>query len=267
MPTLVLDGVTLDAADPRKLRKGQEKALADVTCVIGPGESVGLLGNRGSGKSALVSVVLGEARPKPGTVYVRSQPAIISKVSAFIPDETIEFNMIRILQAGGLAGSRLKGAVREIAAEQDVAEILDTAVQDCEGVEIDRTRLACVLATGPELVIVDDPRFRLSQGGQGSLLDDYLAAGGSLLVTADDPKRLGQRVKRTLWLDMGRLVGDGPARVVARNFNSIAVAEQEGDRTKARQLQRRFRAAYVPTTLVFTGSGRRRAATNTETQP
>lgn len=267
IPTLVVDGVSLEAADPRKMGHDQELALSDVTFVVGRGESVGLLGNRSSGKSALANVILGESRPKSGTVYVRSQPAVISKASVFVKDETVEYNMVRILQASGLVGSRLRSSLRRIAAELDIADI-HSPVQDLESIEIDRIRLVCVLATDPELLIIDDPKFRLNSilGGR-PWIDDYLATGGSLLITSDNPRSLGVWVQRTLWLDRGQLMGDGAPRIIARSFNAIAVAEQEGNRAKARQLERRYRADYVPTTLVFTGSGRRRAAANTETQP
>lgn len=256
-PALVLDRVT--TRETVQASGGSSQAGDEgLTFVVERGEAVGLVG---SGRSDLMRAVTGESRVRCGTVWIRSQPAVISKSTALLADKTLEENLLRILRVTGLRQAALKTAMRDIVAYCSAGAEMGRLVKDADPATVDRSRLACLLALSPTLLVIDDAKFQIARmGGTGqTLLSDYLQSGGGVLMTSDDPKPLIRTCSRIVWLDEGRILADGPARLVARDFHSVVDAERAGDRKRAGQLRRRFAASFLPLQLLPNETGRRKA--------
>ena len=236
-------------------------ALENVSLFVECGEAVGLLAEQGAGRSSLVRAATGESRVDTGTVYVRGQPALISRSTAFLADKTLRDNMARVLQVAGLRAGGLRSALREIAAYCSAEDVLDETVDKARPATVDLVRLACLLRLNRSLLIIDDPKFRMARMGHPGqeLIQYYLGGGGSLLMASDDPKALVKHCSRILWLDGGRIVKDGPTRAVARDFQNLLQAEEDGDGKRAGQLRRRVAASYRQLRILPNESGRRKA--------
>ena len=111
-PVIVADGVGLTYRLSNSgsayllpfLGKGVDvEALKGVSFVIRRGESVGILGRNGSGKSSLLSILSGQIAPTFGEVFVSSTPSLLSVSAALQGDLTGRVNARLGLLAQGLS--------------------------------------------------------------------------------------------------------------------------------------------------------------------
>ena len=78
-------------------RRRTIQAVKDVSFVINRGESVGLIGSNGSGKSSLIRVLSGLQKPTSGAVYATSTPGMLAVSGVLMSN---------------LSGARIVGAQR-----------------------------------------------------------------------------------------------------------------------------------------------------------
>ena len=173
-----LDTVTDGRLEVRKLRftyPGQERAaLQDVSFSLEPGQSLGLVGPVGGGKSTLLALCLRLYDPPPASIFLGGhdvlelRPVAVRRTFALAPQEpflfsdTIEGNVS--FGMGDAPGAlALEEAVHTSALDQDVdqlAEGLETVVGErgvaLSGGQKQRVSLARALAAQRRALILDD---------------------------------------------------------------------------------------------------------------
>ena len=199
---------------------GNVVAVSEVSCRIGPGVTA-LLGPNGAGKSTVMRLMCGLAHPSQG------------KVTLYGRDPRRDTDVLRHL---GLVAQQERVFPRmsardfvRLAAEMNGMEHPDeAAVGALHTVELDpddprpvdgyskgmrqRVKVAQALATGPSIVVADEPLSGLDPRQRARLVDvlsDLGAQGRSVVVSShvlDEVERFGSRV---LVIARGRLVAEG----------------------------------------------------------
>lgn len=207
--------------------RGARRVLDGVDLTIAPGTLTALAGPNGAGKSTLLSVLAGLAAPDGGSVTLAGAP-----IAAMARDE--RSRRIAWLEQGAHAAWGL--TVREIAAlgrlphadagagaiaaaltacglEDFAARRIDTL----SGGEARRAMLARVLATGAEVLLLDEPAADLDPA-QGfalmRLLRAEAAKGCTVLVVLHDLDLAARFADRIVLLADGRIAADGPPAAV-----------------------------------------------------
>ncbi len=89
------------------------EALRGVSFEVGQGETVGIIGRNGSGKSTILTLLAGIYLPTAGSITVRGRVGSLLEVSAgFHPEMTAEDNAILSAMIQGLSRRRLCNASR-----------------------------------------------------------------------------------------------------------------------------------------------------------
>lgn len=205
---------------------------------------IGLIGDNGSGKSTLLRLANGLLLPDSGRVSVagrdtaehrRSLPADVGFVFQN-PDHQILFPTVGEeigfgLTESGLDRRAVDAAVRGLLAAHGCAGWEERAIHELsEG----QKQLVCILA-----VIAPQPRFMLLDEPFASLdLPTRYALGGRLaalpqrLVMASHDLDLLAGFDRVLWIEAGRVRGDGPPDEIVAAYRDYAraraVAEAAG---------------------------------------
>ncbi|MDL9948137.1 ABC transporter ATP-binding protein [Gordonia sp. ABSL11-1] len=171
--------------------KSQRVAVDDASLEIRPAETLGLVGESGSGKTTLARIVLGIETPDSGTVQLFGQPwssagererrlhrhrlaAIYQDpLGSFDPRLSVRQILVEVLTSGR--------RTREAGLDDRVRELLDlvglpSAVADrlplrLSGGQRQRVAIARALATGPEIVVCDEPVSALDVSVQAQVLD------------------------------------------------------------------------------------------------
>src|SRR5690242_16673198 len=61
-------------------------ALKEISLVVERGESVGIIGRNGSGKSTMMKLISGQVAPTHGAVYASSTPVLLGVNAALVPE-------------------------------------------------------------------------------------------------------------------------------------------------------------------------------------
>ena len=213
MSVIALDHVTLGVRGRTVLR--------GVSCVIKPGEFIGVLGPNGAGKTTLFRAILGLIRPDAGSIRVlgrapqRGDPTIgyLPQVRTLLPDlrvRGIDFiaSSLRGERWGLPVRSRLeRKAVAETLAAIGARELAERPLADMSGGERQRLLLAQALLGEPKLLLLDEPLISLDQRHQESVVELVRGfareRGITVLFSAHDLNQLIGALDRVLYLGNG----------------------------------------------------------------
>jgi len=210
------------AADRVSVRYGSRTIFSDVSLAVQPGSLTALVGPNGSGKSSLLRVLAGVQRPDAGTVTRSARTALI--VSAVNPPPDVS---PRELGDYGLALRRPwwrltptsadEAAARAALARTGLLERADEPIATLSAGEVQRAWIATALATGPDVLLIDEPTSHLDVRYQLEVLHTLraLAAGGVAVAAALHDLTLAARFAGTVaLLAGGRLVSGPPEEVL-----------------------------------------------------
>ncbi|RJQ78786.1 ATP-binding cassette domain-containing protein [Pseudonocardiaceae bacterium YIM PH 21723] len=202
------------------------EALSTVDLKIRPGERVALLGPNGAGKTSLVLQLNGVLTPSAGEVIIGGTPVrrdtlaeIRRKVGVVFqdPDDQLFMPTIgRDVAFGpanlGLRDAELADRVAEALSYVDMEEFADRAPNRLSLGQRRRAAVATVLAMRPEVLVLDEPSANLDPSARREFAELVKRLGmTTLLVTHDLPYAL-ELCPRTVVIDHGQIVGDGPTR-------------------------------------------------------
>ena len=206
--------------------------LAPVSCTLAE-RRVAVIGANGSGKSTLARLVNGLRAATTGSVVTcgldvaRHGAAVRSRVGFVFTDPDAQLVMPTALEDVALSlrrtvadrGERDERA-RDVLARIGLADHATTPVHALSGGQKQLLALAGVLATGPEVLVCDEPTTLLDLRWRrvvDTLLDE--AEAQVLLVTHD--LDAAQRADRVLLVDQGHVVADGEPRTVVEQYRAL----------------------------------------------
>ncbi len=205
----------------------QRAALDDVSVDIEKGEFVFLVGASGSGKSTFLRLVLREARPTQGKVYVAGKeinrlagwkvPALRRQIGTvfqdfrLLPNKTVTENVAFALQVIGKPRSQVNKVVPDVL-EMVGLEGKGTRMPDeLSGGEQQRVAIARAFVNKPMILIADEPTGNLDPNtsvGIMKLLDRINRTGTTVVMATHDSSVVDQMRKRVIELSGGRVMRD-----------------------------------------------------------
>ncbi|GAY10674.1 energy-coupling factor ABC transporter ATP-binding protein [Pseudonocardia sp. N23] len=203
-------------------------ALHGVDLRIEPGERVALLGPNGAGKTTLVLQLNGILAPTGGEVVVGGLPVrkphlqeVRRRVGIVFqdPDDQLFMPTVREDVAFGPAnfgvrGDELTARVEAALEAVGMAEHADRSPLHLSGGQRRRVALATVLSCDPEILVLDEPSSNLDPVARRELAEVLLGLDRTLLMVTHDLPYALQLCPRSVVVDGGRIVADGPTRAL-----------------------------------------------------
>ncbi|HEY5302109.1 MAG TPA: ABC transporter ATP-binding protein [Acetobacteraceae bacterium] len=226
---------------------GGLQALTDTSFVVEQGRITCLVGPNGAGKTTIFNVVTGFLRPAAGTVAFQGQPLVglrpqaivragiartfqnlrlfvdltaLDNVVIALPSQFAEEPLGAIFRPLHTARTqaRRRAEARAVLAEVGLAERADEVVRNLSYGEQKLLTVARVLATGAELLLLDEPASGLAAGALDrvmALLRTLQAAGKTLLVVEHNTRVVQKIADEVLFLHQGRLLAQGsPEQII-----------------------------------------------------
>jgi len=205
----------------------QRSALGSVTLEIEKGEFVFLVGASGSGKSTFLRLVLREARPTKGRVFVAGKE--INKLASWkvpklrrtlgtvfqdfrlLPDKTVTENVAFALQVIGKSRSEINRVVPETLELVGLGGKGHRMPDELSGGEQQRVAIARAFVNRPMILIADEPTGNLdptTSVGIMKLLDRINRTDTTVIMATHDSGIVDQMRKRVVELEAGRVVRD-----------------------------------------------------------
>src|SRR5690606_38435859 len=116
----------LFAGRSRRTRPGEFWALRDVSFTVQPGESIGVCGRNGQGKSTLLRLVAGVLLPDEGDVHVNGGVApLIELTGGFVGDLTVRENVRLTAGLHGMSKAEVASRYSDMIAFAELGDFQD----------------------------------------------------------------------------------------------------------------------------------------------
>lgn len=211
---------------------GARPVLRDVTFSVVGGESLGLLGRNGSGKTSLLRLLAGLLRPTAGEASVTgaARPAVVLDRTPFLETLTAEENLRLSLRLRGVAAEDREASaarwLRIFGLAADRARPVDELSLGMRR----RLALAEAFAAAPPVLLLDEPTLGLDPEGRETLVRELraaAAAGTAGIVATNDARFAARACDRVLLLHGGSIVAAGPPAALVAELAAPTLVELE----------------------------------------
>ena len=208
----------------KNLWQRYEKNSPDILkgCDLGirKGESYGLLGSNGGGKSTLLRVICGLCKPYMGTVslFGKKQKAykngsLFHEMLAFLPQEPVTM-FVKESVREDLLQSGDKVTVENVSQRMGIEHLLDRHPWDLSGGEIQKCAFAKILLADPKIIVLDECTKGMDSFAKkalGDILLDLKDEGRTILLVTHDLEFAAQYCDRCGLLFDGKIVAEDNA--------------------------------------------------------
>ena len=207
-------------------------ALSDLSFTVEKGQTVGIIGTNGSGKSTILKIITGVLTPTTGEVTVRGKISALLELGAgFNQDYT---GIENIYMNGTMMGYTKKEMDAKLPEILDFAEIGDFVYQPVKTYSSGMfVRLAFALAINvePEILIVDEA---LSVGDvffQSKCyrrMEEIRQKGTTILMVTHDMGSIIKYCDKVVLLNKGNFVAEGAPGHMVDLYKKILAGQMEG---------------------------------------
>lgn len=218
-------------------------ALKDISFDVKRGETVGIIGRNGTGKSTLLQIVCGTLSPTMGSVKTEGRIAALLELgSGFNPDFTGRENVYLNGILLGLSKEQIDDSLDEILAFAEIGDFIDQPIKNYSSGMVVRLAFAVQATIIPEIFIVDealavgDEKFQRKCFAR---LEYLKSQGSSILFVSHSPSTILELCDRTLLLERGERLLYCPANEAIRAYQKLIYAPEDIQQ----KLIRKFRDA------------------------
>jgi len=217
MSLLSVEDVTFSYPDGTSVLRGLDLS-------IDAGEHVAILGPNGAGKTTLLLQLIRILSPDSGSIVVDgieltadSAREVRRRIGMVFqdPDDQLFMPTVREDVAFGPANFGARGEELESIVDRSLAMVGMTAVKSraphhLSGGERRRVALATVLAMDPSVLVLDEPSSNLDPAGRRELAEVLKGLDTTLIMVTHDLPYALELCERSLIIDGGAVVADGP---------------------------------------------------------
>jgi ABC-type polysaccharide/polyol phosphate transport system ATPase subunit len=198
----------------RDIRRPHEfKALKQINLKIERGETVGIIGHNGSGKTSLLSLIGNIIRPTAGKITVRGRVSMMLSLGAgFCPELSGRENIMLNGVLQGMTKKQMNKLMDDIIDFAGIDEFIDSPIYQYSSGMLARLGFGIVTAIEPEILLVDE----VMAVGDADFsrkcekrMADILNNGTTLLLVSHDMADIRKYCKRTIEINHGQIVRDG----------------------------------------------------------
>ena len=228
-PVIMLDEARLALSSA----EGMVEILRGISLSIEAGETVGVLGPSGAGKTSLLMIMAGLESLTGGSIRLAENDITTmgeDALAALRRDQVgIVFQAFRLIPS--MTALQNVAVPMELAGRRDADEMAATALEavglghrkthlpdQMSGGEQQRVAIARAIATRPRILLADEPTGNLDSGTSekviATLFEETKTAGAALVLVTHDAN-LAERCERVLTIEDGRIVGDRKTKASA----------------------------------------------------
>jgi len=206
-------------------------ALRDVSFEIKKGETVGIIGRNGSGKSTILQIICGTLNSTSGSVKTKGRIAALLELgSGFNPEFTGRENVYMNAAVLGLNNIEIDARFDEIADFADIGEFIEQPVKTySSGMQV-RLAFAVAINVDPEILIVDEALSvgdELFQRKCFSRIEKIRASGATILFVSHSGSTIVDLCDRAVLLDVGEKILIGSPKLVVGSYQKLINAPED----------------------------------------
>ncbi len=217
----------------RKKRHTEHYALKGVDLTIYQGETVGIIGTNGSGKSTILKIITGVLNPTGGEVTVNGRISALLELGAGF---NMEYNGIENVYLNGtmigFSKKEIDDKMNDILEFADIGEYVYQPVKTYSSGMFVRLAFAVAINIDPEILIVDEA---LSVGDvffQAKCyhkFEEFKRMGKTIVFVSHDLSSISKYCDRVVLLNQGVKLGEGEPKEMIDCYKQVLVGQYPGD--------------------------------------
>lgn len=215
----------------KKLYK-EHYALRDISFEVKQGETVGIIGTNGAGKSTILKIITGVLSPTSGEVTVNGRISALLELGAgfngeYTGIENVYLNGTML----GFSKEEIDAKLDEILKFADIGEFVHQPVKTYSSGMFVRLAFAVAINIEPEILIVDEA---LSVGDvffQSKCFhkfEEFKKLGKTILFVSHDLSSIQKYCDRAILLDKGSKLAEGTPKEIIGIYKKVLVNQYDG---------------------------------------
>lgn len=200
-------------------------ALERVSFTVQRGETFGLIGRNGAGKSTMLKVISGILKPTEGSVVCKGNIVPMLELgSGFDMDLNGRENIFLNGAILGYSEEFLKEKYEEIVAFSGLEQFIETPIRNYSSGMLARLAFSIATVVKPEILIVDeilsvgDAQF---QEKSKKRMMELMGGGTTVLFVSHSIGQIREMCSRVVWLEQGRIKAVGSADNVCAEYEGV----------------------------------------------
>ena len=229
----------------RKTYYKEHYALQDVSFEVGRGETVGIIGTNGAGKSTILKIITGVLSQTTGDVAVNGRISALLELGAgfngeYTGVENVYLNGTMI----GFSREEIDRKLDDILAFADIGDFVHQPVKTYSSGMFVRLAFAVAINIDPEILIVDEA---LSVGDAFFQVkcyhkfEEFKRQGRTILFVSHDLGSIQKYCDRVILLDRGRKLAEGAPKEMIDLYKKVMARQDTSEAAeKASQAERQI---------------------------
>lgn len=214
----------------KKKRYKEHYALSNVSFDVKKGETVGIIGTNGAGKSTILKIITGVLNPTSGNVQINGRISALLELGAgfnmeYTGIENIYLNGTMI----GFSREEISQKLDDILAFADIGDFVNQPVKTYSSGMFVRLAFAVAINIEPEILIVDEA---LSVGDvffQAKCFhkfEEFKEMGKTILFVSHDMSSIQRYCDRVILLNKGRKTAEDDSKTVIDLYKKLLVSPE-----------------------------------------
>ena len=211
----------------KRKRYTELNALDDVSFNVSAGETVGIIGTNGSGKSTILKIITGVLNPTAGAVNVQGRISALLELGAgfnmeYTGIENVYLNGTMI----GFTKEEIDAKLKDILDFADIGDFVNQPVKTYSSGMFVRLAFAVAINIDPEILIVDEA---LSVGDvffQAKCyhkFEEFKQQGKTILFVSHDLSSISKYCDRVILLNKGVKMAEGRPKEIVDLYKKLLV--------------------------------------------
>lgn len=201
-------------------------ALNNITFDIKKGESIGIIGTNGSGKSTILKIITGVLNHTEGSVITEGKIAALLELGAgFNLDYTGLENIYLNGTLMGYSKEQIDEKLQKIIDFADIGDFINQPVKSYSSGMFVRLAFATQIFSEPDILIVDEALsvgdIRFQQKCYRAM--EALMKDKTVILVTHDTAAVAKFCKRCVWLEKGQLMFDGDVDEALKQYQGYLV--------------------------------------------
>lgn len=206
-------------------------ALDDVSFEINRGETVGIIGTNGSGKSTILKIITGVLNPTKGDVTIEGRISALLELGAgFNSEYTGIENIYLNATMMGFSKEETDAKLQDILDFADIGDFVNQPVKTYSSGMFVRLAFAVSINIDPDILIVDEA---LSVGDVFFQVkcyhkfEEFKKMGKTILFVSHDLGSISKYCDRVILLNQGKKISEGEPKQIVDEYKQVLVRQNE----------------------------------------
>jgi lipopolysaccharide transport system ATP-binding protein len=234
-PILTLENVGINYGRTFFLRSAKKKehwVLRNLSFELYQGESLGVLGRNGIGKSTLLRTMAGIMRPDEGKVKLRkgATSSLLSLGVGFLPELTGRENIVMSCLLQGMPKQEIYRVMDSIIDYAEIREHIDKPISAYSSGMSARLGFAISLQCRPDILLLDevlgvgDVAFRKKSA---ETMREYIQGDQTVVLVSHNGKTIQELCTRVIWIQDGKIHREGSPDIVVPEYEESMLNQKK----------------------------------------